>query len=149
MAGTRRKPAGAPKPRRSQAATAATTPVAMRDIVAQREAGLVVDNARLSDENQRLLKETEQRNAELAVINSIQQGIASELDFHRIIELAGDKLREILKTDEIGVRWLDHETRRGKWQLELDQAAFAASGGGGSGEGDGENGAGGGVTSSG
>jgi len=38
---------------------------------------------------------------------------------------------------------LDHETRGGKWELELDQAAFAASGGGGSSEGDGEGGAGG------
>ena len=31
--------------------------------------------------DQRLLKETEQRNAELAVINSIQQGMAGSLDF--------------------------------------------------------------------
>ena len=38
--------------------------------------GVALENARLFDETQRLLKETEQRNAELAVINSIQQGMA-------------------------------------------------------------------------
>ncbi len=37
---------------------------------------VALENARLFDETQRLLKETEQRNAELAVINSIQQGMA-------------------------------------------------------------------------
>ena len=39
--------------------------------------GVALENARLFDETQRLLKETEQRNAELAVINSIQQGMAA------------------------------------------------------------------------
>ena len=43
--------------------------------------GVAIENARLFAETQRLLKETEQRAAELAVINSIQQGIAAELDF--------------------------------------------------------------------
>ncbi len=38
---------------------------------------------------------TEQRAGELAVINSIQQGIARQLDFQAIIDLVGDKLREI------------------------------------------------------
>ena len=58
--------------------------------------GVALENARLFDETQRLLKETEQRNAELAVINSIQQGMAAELDFQAIVDLVGDKLREVL-----------------------------------------------------
>ena len=58
--------------------------------------GVALENARLFDETQRLLKETEQRNAELAVINSIQQGIARSLSFQAIVELVGDKLREVL-----------------------------------------------------
>ena len=73
--------------------------------------GGALDNAHLFDETQRLLKETEQRNAELAVINSIQRGVAAELDFQKIIDLVGDKLREVLKTDEIGIRWLDYDKR--------------------------------------
>ena len=67
--------------------------------------GVALENARLFDETQRLLKETEQRAAEMAVINSIQQGIAGELDFQAIVDLVGDKLREVLKTDDIGIDW--------------------------------------------
>ncbi|MBI3738024.1 MAG: GAF domain-containing protein, partial [Chloroflexi bacterium] len=72
--------------------------------------GVALENARLFDETQRLLKETEQRNAELSIINSIQQGLASKLDFQAIVDLVGDKLREVLVTGEIGIRWLDPET---------------------------------------
>jgi GAF domain-containing protein len=46
--------------------------------------GTALENARLFDETQRLLKETEQRNSELALINSIQQGLASKLDMQEI-----------------------------------------------------------------
>ncbi len=72
--------------------------------------GTALENARLFDETQRLLKETEQRNAELAVINSIQQGLAAELNFQSIVDLVGDKLREVLNTGEIGIRWYDANT---------------------------------------
>src|SRR5208283_3136282 len=69
--------------------------------------GVALENARLFDETQRLLKETEQRAAELAVINRIQEGMAAELNFQAIIDLVGDKLREVFKTGEIGIRWYD------------------------------------------
>ena len=46
-------------------------------------------------ENARLLHETRQRNAELAIINSVQQGLAGELDMQAIYDLVGDKIREI------------------------------------------------------
>ena len=59
--------------------------------------GVALENARLFDETQRLLKETEQRAAELAVINSIQQGVAAKLDFQAIVDLVGDKLREVFR----------------------------------------------------
>ncbi len=72
--------------------------------------GAALDNARLFDETQRLLKETEQHNAELAVINSIQQGLAAELNFQAIVDLVGDKLREVLHTGEVGIRWYDSQT---------------------------------------
>jgi GAF domain-containing protein/CheY-like chemotaxis protein len=73
--------------------------------------GVALENARLFDQTQRLLKETEQRAAELAVINSIQQGVAAELDFKAIVNLVGDKLREVLKTGDIGIRWFDYDKR--------------------------------------
>ena len=65
--------------------------------------GVALENARLFDETQRLLKETEQRAAELAVINSIQQGLAAELDFQAIVDLVGDKLREVFHTGDLGI----------------------------------------------
>jgi len=68
---------------------------------------VALENARLFDETQRLLKETEQRNAELAVINRIQEGMAAELDFQAIVDLVGDKLREVFNTGDIGIRWYD------------------------------------------
>src|SRR5215472_16741926 len=68
---------------------------------------VALENARLFDETQRLLKETEQRAAELAVINSIQEGIAAKLEFLAIIDLVGDKLRDVFKTGDISIRWYD------------------------------------------
>jgi GAF domain-containing protein/CheY-like chemotaxis protein len=71
--------------------------------------GTALENARLFDETQRLLKETEQRNTELAIINSIQQGLAAELDFQAIVDLVGDKLREVFATPDLGINWYDEK----------------------------------------
>ena len=70
-----------------------------------------LENARLFDETQRLLKETEQRNAELALINSIQQGMAAKLEFQAIVDLVGDTLLRVLDLKDIDIRWFDHEAR--------------------------------------
>ena len=75
--------------------------------------GLALETARLFAETQRLLKETEQRNAELAVINSIQHGVSGSLDFQSIIELVGDKMRDVLHCNDIGIHWYD-------WDAGLD-----------------------------
>jgi signal transduction histidine kinase/CheY-like chemotaxis protein len=69
--------------------------------------GTALENARLFDETQRLLKETEERNAELAVNNSIQRGISGSAVFQGIVELVGDKLREVLHVKDIGIQWFD------------------------------------------
>ena len=82
--------------------------------------GVALENARLFDETQHLLKLTAQRNAELAVINSIQQGIAGSLSFQAIVELVGDKLREVLHVDTIGIRWYDHATRTAHFLYEIE-----------------------------
>jgi hypothetical protein len=44
------------------------------------------------------------------VINSIQQGMAEKLDFEAIVDLVGDKLREVFHTGDIGIRWHEAET---------------------------------------
>jgi hypothetical protein len=41
--------------------------------------GMALQSAQLFEQTQRLLRETEQRNAELAVINSIQQVVGAAL----------------------------------------------------------------------
>ena len=56
---------------------------------------VALEDARLFEETQRLLKETEQRAKELQVINSVQQGLAQRLDMSSIIELVGNKILEI------------------------------------------------------
>ncbi|MES2099664.1 MAG: GAF domain-containing protein [Pseudomonadota bacterium] len=48
-----------------------------------------------------------QRNAELAVINSIQQGVSAELNFQAIVNLVGDTLREVFDTGDILISWRD------------------------------------------
>ena len=82
--------------------------------------GVALENARLFDETQRLLKETEQRNAELAVINSVQQGITGSLDFQGIVDLVGDKLREIFATGDISIRWHDAANDRILYLYEFE-----------------------------
>jgi GAF domain-containing protein/CheY-like chemotaxis protein len=69
--------------------------------------GTALENARLFDETQRLFKAEQERVAELQIINSIQQGLAAELDFQAIVDLVGDKLREVLNSGDISIRWYD------------------------------------------
>ena len=64
---------------------------------------LKLENVRLFAETQRLLKETEQRDAELAVIARIQRGISVQLDIGSIIDLVGDELRGALPTAEMSI----------------------------------------------
>jgi GAF domain-containing protein len=48
-----------------------------------------------------------QRNAELAIINSVQQGLAQQLDFQAIIDLVGDKIRDIFDAQVLGINIYD------------------------------------------
>jgi GAF domain-containing protein/DNA-binding response OmpR family regulator len=52
----------------------------------------------------------EQRAAELAVINSVQQCLASELDLQAIVDVVGDKLREVFATGNLSISWFDEAT---------------------------------------
>ncbi|HJX82097.1 MAG TPA: GAF domain-containing protein, partial [Candidatus Udaeobacter sp.] len=72
---------------------------------------VALENARLFDETQRLLKETEQRNAELAIINSVQQGLSSKLEMQAIYELVGDKIQEIFNAQSVLIVTFDHASR--------------------------------------
>jgi PAS domain S-box-containing protein len=71
---------------------------------------VALENARLFDETQRLLKETERRAAELAIINSVQAALAAEIDIQGIYDAVGDKIREIFHQTDIGIRIIDPQT---------------------------------------
>jgi CBS domain-containing protein len=53
----------------------------------------------------------EERSSELAVINSIQQGLVAQLDLNAIVDLVGDKLREVFATGDLSICWLDEAGR--------------------------------------
>jgi PAS domain S-box-containing protein len=74
------------------------------------QAAIAIENVRLFNETTRLLKETEARNAELAVINSMQAALAAQLDFQEIIDLVGGRIGEIFEADVVGISLYDHES---------------------------------------
>jgi PAS domain S-box-containing protein len=61
-------------------------------------------------ENARLVHETRQRNAELALINSVQDAIAGELDTQAIYDAVGDRIQEIFDAQTVQIRTLDDAT---------------------------------------
>jgi len=71
---------------------------------------VALENARLFDETQRLLIETEQRATELHIINSIQEELAQKLNMASIYELVGEKLWEFFQPADLSIVIYDHET---------------------------------------
>ncbi len=61
-------------------------------------------------ENARLVHETRQRNAELALINSVQDAIAGELDQQAIYDVVGDRLRDVFDAQNVTLSMLDEAT---------------------------------------
>ena len=64
---------------------------------------VALENARLFDETKRLLTETDERAAELAIINSVQEGLAQKLDMQAMYDLVGDKIREIFDAQVVDI----------------------------------------------
>ncbi|MGD2159003.1 MAG: GAF domain-containing protein, partial [Anaerolineales bacterium] len=58
-------------------------------------------------ENARLFDETNQRNAELAVINSVQQALVAELDMAEIYDVVGDRIQEIFDAQAVIIATYD------------------------------------------
>jgi GAF domain-containing protein/CheY-like chemotaxis protein len=82
--------------------------------------GVALENARLFDETKRLLAETEQRNAELAVVNEIGSALGKQLDFEGIIEVVGAKLAATLRSEDISIGLIDRNANLVSWGFELD-----------------------------
>ena len=60
-------------------------------------------------ENARLVHETRQRNAELALINSVQEALAGELELQAIYDVVGDKIQEIFDAQVVDIGMFDFE----------------------------------------
>ncbi|HEY5771993.1 MAG TPA: GAF domain-containing protein, partial [Chitinophagaceae bacterium] len=82
---------------------------------------VALESAKRFDETKRLLKETEQRTAELAVINSVQEGLAKELDIQGIYELVGDKIRKVFNAPNLVIRTFDHSTGLENWRYAIEK----------------------------
>src|SRR5579884_3949724 len=61
-------------------------------------------------ENARLVHETRQRNAELALINGVQDAIAGELDQQAIYDAVGDRIREVFDAQAVQIVTLNEAT---------------------------------------
>ncbi len=60
-------------------------------------------------ENARLFDESQQRNAELAIINRVQDGLVAQMDLQSIYDLVGDTVQEIFDAQTVGIAGFDLE----------------------------------------
>lgn len=72
---------------------------------------VAIENARLFDETQRLLQESKRRASELEILNEIGQVLTQQLDVQSIIEKVGEKIKELVQEDNIGIGLFDPETK--------------------------------------
>ena len=84
---------------------------------------VALESARRFDETNRLLKETEQRKAELAIINTVQEGLVREVNMHAIYELMGKRLCEMFNTQTVMIRTFDQEAGTETWNYAIERGA--------------------------
>jgi signal transduction histidine kinase len=82
---------------------------------------VALENARLFDETNRLLKETEQRTAELAMINSVQDGLVREMDIQAIYDLVGERICKLFDTQTVLIRTFDHVAGMEHWKYVIEK----------------------------
>src|SRR5207237_5974535 len=70
---------------------------------------VALDNARLFDETKHQKAETDERAAELALINEVQRGLAEKLDMQGMYDLVGDKIQEIFDAQTVDIAIDDRE----------------------------------------
>ncbi len=84
--------------------------------------GVALENARLFGETKRLLTETDQRNAELALVNEIGGALAAQLDFAAITELVGERVRGLFDAQSMFIALYDPATNEISFPYEVEEA---------------------------
>jgi GAF domain-containing protein/CheY-like chemotaxis protein/anti-sigma regulatory factor (Ser/Thr protein kinase) len=72
-------------------------------------------------ENARLFEETRQRNAELALINDVQRGLAENLEMQAMYELVGDRLLEIFDAQGVDIGVVDRDAGMIRYPYEIER----------------------------
>ncbi len=83
--------------------------------------GVALENARLFDETKRLLTETNERAAELALINDVQHGLAEKLDTQAMYDLVGDRIQAIFDAQIVDIAILDRETEQFRFPYTIER----------------------------
>jgi signal transduction histidine kinase/CheY-like chemotaxis protein len=83
--------------------------------------GVALENARLFDETKRLLTETDQRNAELALFNEIGGALAAQLDFAAITELVGERVRGLFDARSMFIALYDPVANEISFPYEVEE----------------------------
>jgi GAF domain-containing protein len=77
----------------------------------------------------RAIEETRQRNAELALINSVQEALAGELELQAIYDVVGDKLRDVFDARVIDIAVFDEasDLRQFPYSYQHSRATAASA----------------------
>ena len=74
----------------------------------------MIEEKAVSEDHQRtidqLTAELNQRNEQLAVINSVQEGLARKMDMQEIYDLVGDRIRDTFDSQAVIIATFDHDT---------------------------------------
>lgn len=82
---------------------------------------VALENARLFDETNRLLKETEQKTSELGVINMVQDDLVREINTQRIYEVVGNRICKLFDTQTVIIRTFNSNTNEEEWQYAMER----------------------------
>ena len=83
--------------------------------------GVALENARLFDATKRLLTEADERSAELAIINSVQEGLAKQLDMQAMYDLVGDKIQAIFDAQVVDIGIVDREADQIRFPYTIER----------------------------
>ena len=88
------------------------------------QAATAIENARLFDETQHLLRETEQRATELAILNDVGKAMARTLDVRTLTRDIGDILHDVFEAEIADILLYDQDTNMVRLAYSFNSASF-------------------------